>query len=364
MKIAAHVLIFAVAVLGAANLCVAEDAALPVSVPASDANIRYMGRWDFKDKSAPRCNWAGCAVQAKFQGTAIGAKITFNGNDHFQVVIDGKATDVVKPEKGTATVTLAKGLSNGDHTVELFKRTETYVGKPQFLGFQLEAGKKLLPLPPRPKRSIEMVGDSITCGYGNDATNVNQHFTPETENNYMAYGAIAAREVGAEYSCIAYSGRKMSPDNTMPEIYDRIIADDAGSKWDFTQNAPSVVLINLGTNDFRGNGPEEKTWTDAYKAFVGKVRKLYPEAHIYLAIGSMMSDGYPPGKKQLSTIRAWHQQMVKDLTDAGDKKVHFIEFAPQDINADGGGADWHPSVKTHQKMAAKLVEALKKDLGW
>ena len=30
----------------------------------------------------------------------------------------------------------------------------------------------------------------------------------------------------------------------------------------------------------------------------------------------------------------------------------------------GIGADWHPSVKTHQKMADVIAAAIRKELGW
>ncbi|MCW8133654.1 MAG: GDSL family lipase [Planctomycetota bacterium] len=338
----------------------AEDAAaLPVTVAAGDPNIQYMGRWDFKDRNAPRCNWPGCTVKAKFTGKAINAKITFNGGDHFEVVVDGKTLPVIKPQKGAAVVSLASGLSDGEHVLELCKRTETYVGKPQFHGFQLEAGKRLLPLP-APTRGIEIVGDSISCGYGNEGKSQHEHFANDTENNYQTYGYIAAREVKAAYSCIAFSGRKMWPDNTVPEIYDQIVVGEAANKWDFKLFTPDVVLINLATNDFRlakDGAPEEKGWTDAYKAFIARVRQNYPKAHIYCAAGSMMSGN------ALNTLRGYLQSIVKSCNDAGDAKVHFLEFDVQQMS-DGLGSDWHPSVKTHQKMAAKFVAAMKKDLGW
>jgi len=47
---------------------------------------------------------------------------------------------------------------------------------------------------------------------------------------------------------------------------------------------------------------------------------------------------------------------------AGDSKVHEIDFAPQD-RKDGLGSDWHPSLKTHEIMAKKLVETIRRDFG-
>ncbi len=71
-----------------------------------------------------------------------------------------------------------------------------------------------------------MIGDSISCGYGNEGKSQNEHFSPDTENARDAYGAIAARRLGADYACVAWSGRKMWPDNTVPEIYDRALPQD------------------------------------------------------------------------------------------------------------------------------------------
>src|SRR5205807_2650882 len=107
----------------------------------------------------------------------------------------------------------ATGLPNGEHTLELFKRSESFVFNIQLLGIQLEAGKKLLPPEPAAKRRIELIGDSITCGYGNECANEKEHFSLATENNYLAYGPLAARAVKADCVQIAWSGKKLAPDN-------------------------------------------------------------------------------------------------------------------------------------------------------
>jgi len=36
----------------------------------------------------------------------------------------------------------------------------------------------------------------------------------------------------------------------------------------------------------------------------------------------------------------------------------------QNAKIDGMGSDWHPSVKTQQKMARQWIETLTKELGW
>jgi hypothetical protein len=74
----------------------------------------------------------------------------------------------------------------------------------------------------------------------------------------------------------------------------------------------------------------------------------------------MMSDGYPAGNNALTTLRGYLERMA---TRMKDKRLHVIEFDQQKIE-DGIGSGWHPNVVTHQKMAARLEAALRKDLRW
>jgi lysophospholipase L1-like esterase len=338
----------------------ASDPELPVAVAPTDANIRYVGRFNTRDPAGPRCAWSNSSVIVRFQGTAINAKIADIGADQWQVVVDGKPTKIITTKGKAAIYLLAIGLPAGEHTAEVVKRTEAFVGTAQILGFQLNDGRKLLAVPAA-KRHIEIIGDSISCGYGNEGKSETEHFSPTTENAYETYGPMAARELGADCMIVAWSGRKMWPDNTMPAIYDLTLPQDATSKWDFTKCTPDVVLINLATNDFGRRIPEEKGWTEAYEAFLARVRKNYPHAEIYIASGSMMGDG--DKGKPLTALKKYLAKIVANRKAAGDAKVHEIDFDQQD-RKNGLGSDWHPSIKTHEIMAKKLVDTLRKDLGW
>ena len=341
----------------------AGDAGLPQEINPDNAALRYVGRFDRRDAAGPRAAWSNSAVEIHFKGTAAAIKLKSEGRDQYQVVVDGKATTVVQPGAGMGVYSLARDLAAGEHTVQLVRRTEAHTGVVQVLGVELEKGAELLPAA-KVERCVEVIGDSISCGYGNEGANQDEHFTPGTENGWLTYGALAARRFGADYHCIAWSGRKLWPDHTIVSIYEEALPEDAASKWDFKGVLPQVVVINLGTNDFGPGIPEEKGWTGAYKAFVGTIRKHNPEGHIFLASGPLMSDSWPPDVKALSALKGYLDKVVADLAQAGDKRVHRIDFAPQDGNKDGLGSDWHPSLKTHAKMAAKLEEAIGKELGW
>lgn len=175
----------------------AEAAPLPNAVSPADPRVRYVGRFDTTDPAGPRCAWSASSVMLKFQGTGLNVKLGDGSSNAYQVVVDGKPAAVLTPKGGTHVYSVYRG-TGGPHTVSLVKRTEALFGTTPFLGFQLARGGSLLPLPARPRRRLEVIGDSISCGYGNEARDQTEHFSAATENAYLTYGAIAARTLGAE----------------------------------------------------------------------------------------------------------------------------------------------------------------------
>jgi lysophospholipase L1-like esterase len=336
-----------------------EATALPVIVRPTNPQIRYEGRFDRTDPAGPRCSWSASEVTLKFRGAALNVVLhESDNNDEYEIVTDGQPSAVLIPQSGTNLYSIFSGTGNAVHTVSLVKRTEPFFGIGQFQGFQLSARGTLLPLPPRSTRRLEVIGDSISCGYGDEAKDQHAHFSSTTENAYLSYGAVAARLVGAEYVCSAWSGRLMWPTNTMDSVYGMTLPTVPGSTWDFAQWVPQAVVISLGTNDFNGKIPDNTAWEHGYEAFLARVRKNYPQAILYVASSPMLW-----GDKN-TVERADLHQIVQDENATGDKKVLFLDIPTQDGAANGFGADWHPSVKTQALMAQVVAAALAKDLGW
>jgi hypothetical protein len=160
--------------------------------------------------------------------------------------------------------------------------------------------------------------------------------------------------VDADVTIIAWSGRKMWPNNTTPEIYDLVLPTRPAHAYDFKGPAPDAIVINLATNDFGRGAPDQAQWTAAYETFIKRLWGHYPNAQIYAATGSMM------GGDSLATLKTY---MQKISTDIADPRLHLIDF-PTQQQENGFGSDWHPSVKTDEIMGEQLAEALKKDLHW
>lgn len=333
-----------------------------VSISPADPAIRYVGRFDRADAAGPRCTWSASSFAFTVSGGSASVKFKeTSGKNHWQVVVNGEPAAVLALEAGEKSYPVAAGLPAGRHTIELVKRTEASQGATQILGIEIDDDAKLLPTPERPRR-IEVIGDSISCGFGNEAPNKEAKFTPETQNAWLTYGAVAARAVNADLVCIAWSGKKLWPDNTIVSIYDRVAPNVSGAKWDFSAWTPDVVVVNLGTNDFNNANPEEEGWVAAFVKYVGEIRGRYPKAPIYLALGPMISE-WPGARKPRTTILGYYEKILAEANAAGGPPVRLLDFGTQ-MQHHGIGAQWHPSVKTHSIMADKLVAALKRDLGW
>ena len=326
---------------------------------AGPVGPRFIGRFDQSKPDAPVFAWPGTAIALRFSGTAVGVTLSDNGKNVFEVVLDGKHT-VLTLQAGTKQYPLGTGLTAGTHDLLLYRRTEASFNETTFNGFDLPSSA-YLPTTVA-KHRLEVIGDSISAGYGNEGTLPCQ-FSAATENQYLSYEAIAARAVDAELFTEAWSGIGMlhsyegSTTDQMPVRYLRTLPERATSTWDFTKFIPEAVVINLGTNDF-SQGDPGADFQSAYLKFVSDLRGHYPSARFFLAVGSMLSgDSY-------TRAAAYLKAVIDARAQGGDKNLTLLEFGSQDGTADGLGCDYHPSLKTHQKMADKLIAALKTDLGW
>jgi lysophospholipase L1-like esterase len=336
--------------------------------PGPTALVHRVGRFDTRDPAGPRFAWPATALEATFTGDGLDVRLRDAWTNVFAVAIDGGTPTVLSTNRATEQYTLASALPAGRHTVTLTKRTESNQGVVQFLGFVPHDGTLIATPEPAPKRRIEFVGDSVTCGYGDLGTDPSQHFSPETEDEGTAYGALTAIALGAQRSVIAYSGIGMIRSNEgstidpMPVRFRRTLADDPTSSWAFSDRAPDVVVVNLGTNDF-ARGDPGSAFQRRYVDFLQTLRGLYPETTLVGALSPMLTDAYPAGEMQRTKATAYIRGAVDERRSAGDRRVSYFEFAEQRLS-DGFGSDYHPNAATHRRMATQLVDALRALMGW
>ena len=330
-------------------------------VDAHNKNLQYEGRIGFDNPGVAEIYWPGSSVTIKFKGTGVNAILKEQHKDnYYNIIIDGDSINVLKPDTVKRTYVLASGLVEGEHMVELFRRTG-WNGVTSFYGFQLPAGTVITSIQPK-KRMIEFYGNSITVGsgmYGEGAPN-------GSENNYLSYGAVTSRHFDADYTCIARSGIGLMVSwfyMIMPEICNRQNPFDSNSIWNFSRATPGIVVINLFQNDcaivnnpdgsefkrrFGNKMPTEDFIIGSYRKFVQSIRNHYPQANIICVLGSM--DAVTPGSP-------WPGYIEKAVAFLGDKKV-YTHFFPYKNTPD------HPNVAEHQQMAESLIRFIEEHIKW
>ncbi len=355
-------------------------------IPATDSNILYTGRYYFNDSSNAVFAWPGFSITTRFEGTSCGFRMhqhpvenlainnRYNTN-YYNVFIDGNELDtIIKVQAGDSLFVVARDLDPGEHIITIYKRTEALIGSGEFLGFYLEEGKTLLQPPLRPQRRIEFIGNSITCGYGNEQES-SERFTSEKENSYLAYSAITARNLNAEYFLTSYSGigihlnSDSSTINTLPNIYHRVCPFDITTQWDFSSWKPHAVVINLGTNDFGTHGgiPDSLSFISAYENLILRIDTLYPGVTFFCINGPMT--GYPvindSGEQitSLNVLQNYVSKTVENVKAEGIEKIYTFSLSPLD-SPEEYGAEGHPNVYLHTLNATELTAFIREKMNW
>ena len=331
-------------------------AAQTKEIAADNAAIGYTGRFDFTDPAEPVFMYSGCMIRTGFTGTSITVKLVDDSLRNWFTIHLDDSLFVLKADNKDGIYLLAENLENKKHSLEISRRTEAHGGNTRFGGLLIDENAGVFPLPGK-KRTIEFIGNSVTCGYGNEGTSREEHFSYATENGYLGFGAITARALNANYVAVCRSGIGMYQDYggdtgfVQPRLYDEIVA---GSKavWDYNKHQPDVVVIELGANDLE-KPLDSLAFTNAYIRFVKKIRKQYSKAKIICAAG-------PDLPEQKSDRFQNYVQAVARHFKTSDKNVFYFYFGIVDAN----GSDWHPNLEEHRQMAAALLPYIKKITGW
>jgi hypothetical protein len=275
------------------------------------------------------------------------------GGNYFYFIVDDGTPNKIQLSSGTKTYTIATGLADTTHKVEIYKRTEAINWPSAFVNFIIDNGKTLTAPPARPMRKIEFYGDSITAGLALDAPDDNQ--AAVNTNAYLTYGAITARNLNAEPHITAVSGIgvvKSWFDGNMPkDYYYRLVGSNGATYWDFNEWKPDLILINLGQND-KWLGVTQAQAVPAYVNFVNTLRTRYGDMEakkipIIMALGSM--DATQSG----SPWPGYIQQAIDSLKSTySDNNIYKVIFPYIGISS-------HPHATQHAAMAQQLTDFIK-----
>jgi len=332
----------------------------------NDSSISITGRYESSSNGAWRFSFPGISIKLRFKNTNISARLCDFGNDgmnnHFNVLIDGNIHSVIKLSNEIKDIELYKKADDNWHTLDLFKRTESNVGECEVYGFLVDEGA-IIEKAIEPELLIEFIGDSITCGYGVEAKSATDNFEDYTENAWLSYASVAARELNARHIMVSYSGKGVYRNwgsepftgTTLSEIYSRSLADRNDSHWNFKNVMPSIVVVNLGSNDF--SPPlfaNEQMFKEAYLNLIKTIRNNYGEScFIFCVTGPVLV------KTLGDTHTNYIESIIENRKEKDDSRIFSFTLTRQTSRI-GFGAQWHPNIEQSKKNGIEIAEFIKK----
>lgn len=345
-------------------------------IEADNEKLQYCGRIDWSNPKEPIFVYPCTSVGMRFTGNVLKLYVK-NRNlwwDNFLgCILDGKQMSLALPKEGLATLDISvEETKTGEHEALFFKRQDS-CHELTVLGMEIEEGGQLLAMPAKPKRRIEVYGDSVSAGEVSEAVDYIAKEDPvhngEFSNSWYSYAWMTARKLNAEIHDIAQGGIALM-DNTgwfyepnaigMERTWDTIHYNPAFGKpvkWNFAGYTPQVVIVALGQNDSHPRdymkedyaGEQAAAWRFHYSQFLEKLRMQYPKAQIICCTTLLQHD------------ENWDRSIQQVVDEKRDPKLTRYEF-----KRNGKGTPGHLRIPEAQEMADELaayIETLEIE-GW
>lgn len=340
----------------------------PTAVAPNDGRIAYMGRVELSGHSA-LMGYPGITIRFAFRGPAPVVLMTGDTPEcYFNLSCNGWEPVLIHLKQGENQIALPTGTAPaGGWTVEIVRRTESWMGTASFDGLLLPVGCELLAPAPFPARKLMFIGDSLTCGEYDERFPPENDSSPRSTNAARSYGMLLARWLGAQVHLVSYGGRGITRNwdgktdvNIVPVFFPRALPDKPGSAWDHSLYQPDVIVINDGT-DFDAGPLDLAGFTDAYAAFVAQVRAAYPGAYLILTESGFQSDG-SDGRPR--TSRDHLLQVIQGVTQrrhaAGDPRVRIARTG----FFSGTPSNGHLVAFQQEQIALDLLGPIREATGW
>ena len=344
------------------------------NVNLKDPNLYYHGR-TFDIGSSVGIDWSSSGVSFNVKATDVKMTFAANGGPWIQIFVDGERTKRIQ-------------ITNGEYEIatdlNAEKVTEIKVVNSSENNFNFAAINRisikgeLVPIE-RKNYKIEVIGDSISAGQWMTAASDATVFNLEEEDSTRTYASLLADKFDAELTLLASSGAGVyvdssglksgevntdnKPANIWADMYGHAVTARSArgvargiksEDWDFTNDNPDLIIVNLGTNDAskapKEAGTELDTFNNGVTTAVGdlltKITTKHPNAKIVWCYGIM--------NNTLTTV-------IKTAVESFAKtnsNVSFIELPAQSEFSDTTGGGNHPNVETHAKLADYLFDRI------
>ena len=320
----------------------------------AQTGIRLIGR---SHKVHDGISFDHSASGIEFHGYMTGdLKLTVNSwrdTTYYTVFVDGKRVDSRLSSLGDAVVlNIASFTGNYYHTVKILKQSEevwtlTTLRKLEMTGYLLKA-------PEARKYHIEVLGDSLTTGYGNlgnsSIGNAQGGNTPLMQDATQSYGFLAAEALNADCSIVAWSGVGLDVSYTgtsFGDYYKKQAMHRSNDELYTYKRAPDVLVIHLGANDSTNSRTTRAGFVAKGKALINDIRKGYgKDMPIIWAYDP--DEGVP--------------DYIKEVLDSFGGESAGLYILELEWHSTGAywGASGHPSKLAHQKHSELLVDLIKK----
>jgi lysophospholipase L1-like esterase len=342
-------------VAAAARADVLKVAASSVVVPATDSNVRYLGRWGRVENTEWTAN-SGSRLLVRFTGTHIAglfdqSSITYPPQVY--VAVDSGRARVVNVDRNRIDLTPAGGLCPGIHTLVLAVKdvderanrwTPPFQSGLGVTGFELAGGAHTIPVPgPRGPR-IEFLGDSITQGVRAVGPQIGVMGSDATKD----YAWLTGYAFGGNFRQVGFGAQGVTRPGGggVPPAPAALGLNFAGSP--VTRGyVPDAVVVNQGTNDAL-NGVSAAVFGRAFRGYLHDIRDRWPRAWIFVL--------RPFGGYLQTEISA-------DVAAAHDARIVYVDtngWIPQQAFTDG----LHPTAVGHTLAARKLTRVIARHTGW
>lgn len=329
--------------------------------------VRFLGRYSLEEEHTIWFDYTLSGMEFSFTGKKcivhFSSDFLSDEDKHAMVgvFLNHSDTEAMRLEIGSTSCDYTVFQSAADQTVliKIVKLSEAKQGTVGITGMTVYGKSPTIEKTPEEERLFQFIGDSITCGMGNE-TEYDEEFTTLKENGSMTYGAITARKMSADVEFISYSGIGLiwgTSDDIPPmtEMYRYSGFSRGGGyragQWEGTRK-PDVICVHLGTNDSKHmeSSLDYALFQKTYVEFLKDIREKNPDAHLAVCYGPMNPD---------------FQDTVRDVvlqyqTETGDDKIGFVLFDASSEERKGVGD--HPTLETHKRMAEILTEYLEQRL--
>lgn len=338
-------------------------------ISASDSAVVIEGRFLKTSSGSIRLGFPGTSLHLRVHGGSL-AMLVYGSSEevYFDIAVDGGEPVRLRCHAGAGKYPLLENAAGSEHLLEITRRSESWQGVCEVLGFELGKNAEFLPPPPLPQRKLMFIGDSITCGAATDIRDNDPlkgktaHDDQTSDANY-SFGKVLARRLHAQCHLVSYGGRGLVRDwqgfltiNNAPVFYERALPDDPAVLWNPADYVPDAIVICLGTNDFNQGVPDENIFVNAYVEFLRKIRRDAPRAKIFLADSPMLYDA-PAKVPKRSVLHAYILETIEKLGDADVKPAPVKHY-------EGVPNNGHPTRADHEAIASEIEPLLREALHW